>query len=43
MMGCFWQVNGFYTDESLGTGETYAQNMAGAIYFMTVVQMFLNF
>lgn len=43
MVACFWQVNGFYVDESQATGETSAQNMAGAIYFMTVVQMFLNF
>lgn len=36
MMGAFWQVNDFKSEIS-------TQDMAGAIYFMTVVQMFLNF
>ena len=36
MMGAFWQVND-YND------VTSVSDMAGAIYFMTVVQMFLNF
>jgi hypothetical protein len=36
MLGCFWQVNNYDTNTSV-------ENMAGAIYFMTVVQMFLNF
>jgi len=36
MMGAFWQVNDYASAQSV-------QDMAGAIYFMTVVQMFLNF
>lgn len=36
MMGAFWQVNDYSSAQSV-------QDMAGAIYFMTVVQMFLNF
>ena len=44
MMGAFWQVNDF---EDSGVSKKEAsvavQNMTGAIYFMTVVQMFLNF
>ena len=36
MMGAFWQVNDYNSDQTVS-------DMAGAIYFMTVVQMFLNF
>lgn len=36
MMGSFWQVNDY-------ASKTSVQDMAGAIYFMTIVQMFLNF
>ena len=36
MMGAFWQVNNYDDTQSVN-------DMAGAIYFMTVVQMFLNF
>lgn len=36
MMGSFWQVNDY-------DSKTSVQDMAGAIYFMTIVQMFLNF
>lgn len=36
MMGAFWQVNDYNSAQSV-------EDMAGAIYFMTVVQMFLNF
>lgn len=35
MVGAFWQVNDYSDIE--------VQDMAGAIYFMTIVQMFLNF
>ena len=36
MMGAFWQVNDYDDVQTVS-------DMAGAIYFMTVVQMFLNF
>ena len=36
MIGAFWQVNDYDSKSSV-------QDMAGAIYFMTIVQMFLNF
>ena len=36
MMGAFWQVNDY-------NSATSVQDMAGAIYFMTLVQMQLNF
>jgi len=36
MMGAFWQVNDY-------SSIVEVNNMVGAIYFMTVVQMFLNF
>ena len=36
MMGVFWQVNDYSSAISV-------QDMAGAIYFMTILQMFLNF
>ena len=36
MIGAFWQVNDY-------TSAIEVQDMAGAIYFMTIVQMFLNF
>lgn len=36
MIGAFWQVNDYSSKSSV-------QDMAGAIYFMTIVQMFLNF
>mmetsp|Transcript_14861 Transcript_14861/g.18627 ORF Transcript_14861/g.18627 Transcript_14861/m.18627 type:complete len:140 (-) Transcript_14861:606-1025(-) len=36
MIGCFWQVNDFHTKQGV-------QDCVGAIYFMTIVQMFLNF
>ena len=47
MMGAFWQVNDYETAGSSEDDKTAAytsvKNMTGAIYFMTVVQMFLNF
>ena len=36
MIGAFWQLDDYNSYESV-------HSMAGAIYFMTVVQMFLNF
>lgn len=36
MVGAFWQVNDY-------SSKIQVQDMAGAIYFMTIVQMFLNF
>ena len=36
MVGAFWQVNDY-------SSKIQVQDMAGAIYFMTIVQMLLNF
>ena len=36
MIGTFWKVNKFETQQGV-------LDCAGAIYFMTIVQMFLNF
>ena len=36
MMGAFWQVNDYSSESSV-------QNMAGAIYYMTITQMMFNF